>query len=102
MKNVPFLPAPFYPPVQNEECPLFTRQAQHRRLAKRRGPKRATMAVAHGQLCTIYAMLKGGTTYADLGGDHFERRDADRLKGQLVNRLQRLGFKVTIEPAAAA
>ena len=77
-------------------------QAQHRRLAKRRGPKRATMAVAHGQLCTIYAMLKGGTTYADLGGDHFERRDADRLKGQLVNRLQRLGFKVTIEPAAAA
>ena len=77
-------------------------QAQHRRLAKRRGPKRATMAVAHSQLCTIYAMLKNGTAYADLGAGHFEHRDADRLKGQLVNRLQRLGFKVTIEPAAAA
>ncbi len=77
-------------------------QAQHRRLAKRRGPKRATMAVAHSQLCTIHAMLKRGTTYADLGAGHFERRDADRLRGQLVNRLQRLGFKVTIEPAAAA
>ena len=77
-------------------------QAQHRRLTKRRGPKRATMAVAHSQLCTIYAMLKHGTTYVDLGGDHFEHRDTDRLKGQLVNRLRKLGFQVTIEPAAAA
>ena len=77
-------------------------QAQHRRLAKRRGPKRATMAVAHAQLCTVYAMLKHGTPYADPGGDHVDRRDADRLTGRLVNRLQRLGFKVTIEPAAAA
>ena len=58
--------------------------------------------MAHAQLCTIHAMLKNGTTYADLGGDHFDRRDGDRLTGQLVNRLQRLGFKVTIEPAAAA
>ena len=60
------------------------------------------MAVAHSQLCTIYAMLKHGTTYVDLGGDHFEHRDTDRLKGQLVNRLRKLGFQVTIEPATAA
>ena len=60
------------------------------------------MAVAHSQLCTIYAMLKNGTTYVDLGGDHFEHRDTDRLSGRLVNRLQRLGFKVTIEPVPTA
>ena len=79
--------------------------AQHRRLTKRRGPKRATLAVAHAQLCTVYAMLKNGTPYADLGGDHFERREAgdgQRQAGRLVNRLQRLGLRVTIESAAAA
>ena len=72
---------------------------------KRRGPKRATLAVAHAQLCTVYAMLKNKTSYADLGGDPFERndgRDGQRQAGRLVNRLQRLGFRVTIEPAAAA
>ena len=72
-------------------------QAQHRRLARRRGPKRATIAVAHAQLCTIHAMLKHGTTYADLGGDHFDRKDTDRLKAQFVHRLQRLGFALTFE-----
>ena len=33
-------------------------QAQLRRLTKRRGLKRATLAVAHAQLCTANAMLK--------------------------------------------
>ena len=77
--------------------------AQHRRLTKRRGPKRATLAVAHAQLCTVYAMLKNGTPYADLGGDHFDRHDGgERLKRQLVARLQKLGCRVTIDDVPAA
>lgn len=76
-------------------------QAQHRRLSKRRGPKRAIMAVGHSQLCVIYEMLKHGTCFADLGGDFFERRSSDQIKNQMVGRLERLGYKVTLESTAA-
>lgn len=75
--------------------------AQHGRLSRRRGPKRATLAVAHSQLCIIYEMLKNKTAYADLGNSYFEHRDADRLKLQLLARLQSLGCRVKIESDAA-
>jgi hypothetical protein len=43
--------------------------AQYRRLASRRGKKRALIAVAHSMLVIVYHMLKAGTDYADLRGD---------------------------------
>jgi hypothetical protein len=46
-------------------------QAQYRRLAARRGKKRAIMAVAHSLLVVIYHILKTGSTYQDLGADYF-------------------------------
>jgi transposase len=76
-------------------------QAQYRRLTKRRGPKRAVMAVGHSQLCVIYEMLKNGTRFADLGADYFESRNEDQLKAKMVERLERMGFKVTLEDKAA-
>jgi transposase len=76
-------------------------RAQHQRLSRRRGVKRATMAVAHSQLEAIYHMLSRGTRFEDLGADYFDRQNTDRLKQQLINRLQRLGCKVTIETNAA-
>jgi len=75
--------------------------AQYHRLSKRRGPKRAVLAVGHSQLRVVYEMLKQGTTYEDLGGDYFEKRDAERLKQQLTARLEGLGCRVTIETDAA-
>jgi transposase len=76
--------------------------AQHRRIASRRGVKRATMAVAHAQLCTCWEMLKQGVCYKDLGNDHFDRRNEDRVKRQLVKRLESLGYNVALEKKDAA
>jgi transposase len=75
--------------------------AQYRRLASRRGRKKALIALAHTMLGVAYHLLKQDTCYAELGGDYFERRDNDRLTRQLVDRLQRLGHKVTLEPQVA-
>ncbi len=76
-------------------------RAQHQRLSRRRGAKRATMAVAHSQLDVVYHLLKRDTTFQDLGVDYFDRQNSDRLKQQLIAKLQRLGCKVTIEKDAA-
>jgi transposase len=76
--------------------------AQFRRLAKRRGCRRALVAVGHTLLVIIYHVLKRGTTYAELGADFLERLEPARLTRQLVKRLEALGHKVTLEPRPAA
>jgi transposase len=76
--------------------------AQHRRIAYRRGVKRATMAVAHSQLCICWELLKHGQCYEDLGHDYFDRTDSDRVKRQLVKRLEKLGYAVTLDKKDAA
>ena len=76
--------------------------AQYRRLAKRRGRKRALIAVGHTLLVIIYHVLKQGTTYAELGPDFLDRLEPERLTRQLVKRLEALGHKVTLEPGQAA
>jgi transposase len=76
--------------------------AQYRRLAKRRGVKRALVAVGHTLLVIIYHVLKRGTTYAELGAEFLERLEPARLTRQLVKRLEALGHKVTLEPRPAA
>lgn len=73
--------------------------AYYRRLAARRGRKRALVALGHTLLGVIYHMLRDGTDYTDLGGDYFERRDREGLARRLVRRLEGLGLKVTLEPA---
>jgi transposase len=76
--------------------------AQYRRLARRRGKKRALVALGHTLLGIIYHMLKRGTTYAELGPDFLDRLEPERLTRQLVKRLEALGHKVTLEPRPAA
>ena len=72
--------------------------AHFRRLAARRGAKRAIVAVGHTILVIAYQLLKRGTTYDDLGADHFDSRDADRVKRRAVQRLQALGYDVALIP----
>ena len=45
-------------------------------------------------------LLWTGKEYKDLGADYFERLDHDRLTKRLVKRLERLGHKVVLQPAA--
>jgi transposase len=72
--------------------------AQYRRLAARRGRKRALMAVAHSILVIVYHLLKSGRRYADLGNDFFDRLHAKRLTRYYTKRLEGLGYSVTLEP----
>jgi transposase len=75
--------------------------AQFRRLSGRRGKKRAAVAVGHTLLVVVFHLLKGRTTYQELGADYFDRLDQDRVTRGLVRRLEGLGLKVTLKPAAA-
>jgi transposase len=77
-------------------------QAQYRHLARRRGRRRALVAVAHTLLGIIYHVLRDGTTYVELGPDHLDRQDPERLTQRLIKRLEQLGHKVTLEPRPAA
>jgi transposase len=72
--------------------------AQFRRLARHRGRRRALIAVGHSILVIVYHLLKDGTDYQDLGGDYFDRHHAPHLQKQLVRRLERLGYQVTLAP----
>lgn len=72
--------------------------AQYRRLASRRGKKRAIVAVGHTILKIVYHMLKHRVSYHDLGNDYFDRLNSESLKRHLIKRLEKLGHKVTLEP----
>jgi len=73
-------------------------QAQFRRLAAIRGSKRAIIAVASTILTIGYHMLKEGTTYRELGGDYFDKRNLLRTTRRLVKRLEALGHRVILDP----
>ncbi len=75
--------------------------ALYRRLAARRGPRRAAIAVAHAILVTIYHMLTRQTPYQDLGVDYFARRQEASVEAHLVKRLERLGYEVALQPRAS-
>ncbi|HEX2262959.1 MAG TPA: IS110 family transposase [Pseudonocardiaceae bacterium] len=73
--------------------------ALYHRLTARRGAQRAIVAVAHTILVIAYHLLRRGTTYQELGGNYFEEQDRDRVARRSVQRLERLGYKVTVEVA---
>jgi transposase len=75
--------------------------AQFWRLTRRIGKKKAAMAVGHSILVIAWHLLANDCDYADLGGDYFVRRDADRARQRAVAQLQALGYRVTLEPLAA-
>jgi len=71
--------------------------AHHRRIAARRGRKRANVAVAHTILIICYFIIKNGTSYEDLGGDYFDRRNKDRVIHRSIAKLKSLGFEVVLK-----
>jgi transposase len=75
-------------------------RAQFLRIKARRGAKKSILAVAASMLTAAYHMLRDGTEYQDLGGDHFQRRDKAQVVQRLTRRIESLGFKVELRPAA--
>ena len=82
----------------DEEGQLLT--AFYRRVAARRGAKRALIAVAHHMLVIAYYWLQRKQEYRELGANHFDHINPDRVRRSLVKRLERLGHVVTLQPAA--
>jgi transposase len=74
--------------------------AQYHQIRRRRGAKRACVAVGHSILTMIYHLLsKPEVDYKDLGADYFQTHDKVRLANQLLRRLGKLGYAVTITAA---
>lgn len=76
--------------------------AQFRRISRRRGPKKAALAVAHSILVAVYYILRDGVPYRELGSDYFDRIGTTRLLKYHVRRLEELGLQVVVQPQAAA
>jgi transposase len=77
--------------------------AQFRRLAARRGAKRAALAVAHSILVQVYVLLtRPEEDYHDLGGQYFDVRDRQAIERRLVRRLEGLGYHVSLELSTPA
>lgn len=71
--------------------------AQYRRLAARRGKKRAILAVAHSILVMAYYMIQRKEPYRDAGADFFDRLQPEDTARRLVKRLESLGYHVTLQ-----
>ena len=76
--------------------------AQYRRIASRRGSKKAAVAVGHSILVIVYHLLRDRRSYEDLGGNFFDERDRHMVQKHLVRRLERLGYQVELQPVAQA
>jgi transposase len=74
-------------------------RAQFLRIKSRRGAKKAILAVASSMLTAAYFMLRNGAVYHDLGPQHFEQRDRERLAKRLIERLRDLGVAVEVNAA---
>jgi transposase len=71
------------------------------RLKARRGYKRALVAVAHKILVAVYHMLSQTISYNELGDLYLDKLNKHHLTRNLVHRLERLGFEVTLQLKAA-
>ncbi len=75
---------------------------RYRRIARRRGRKKAVVAVGRSILVIVWHLLSDPETrFHDLGPDFYDNRTGpDRKKRNHVRQLEALGYKVTLEPAA--
>jgi transposase len=74
--------------------------APYRRLALRRGKSRAAVAVGHSILVIAYHLLRNDTVDQDLGPRYFDARNRQAVERRLVQRLEGMGYKVSLEPIA--
>ncbi|MDQ1250796.1 MAG: hypothetical protein QG597_5176 [Actinomycetota bacterium] len=78
--------------------------AKYRRIASRRGPMKAIVALEHSMLIAIWHMLTDGTFYQDPGADYYSRLKPERAKNRAVDQLRHLGYHVElteVQPSVA-
>ena len=74
---------------------------RYRRLARRRGKKKAIVAVGRSLLVIVWHLLADPEArFHDLGADFYDNRiSPDRTKRHHIRQLEALGYKLTLEPA---
>ena len=76
--------------------------AQYARIARRRGPNKAAVAVANSMMFTVWHLLTNGALYQDPGADYFERRHDPVVEAKrLARRIEALEFDVSFNEKAA-
>jgi transposase len=75
--------------------------ARYRRIAARRGPIKAVVAIEHTILIAVWHMLTNGEAYLDPGVDYYTRLDPQKAKSKAIRQLRELGYEVVITPVAA-
>jgi len=75
---------------------------RYRRIARRRGKKKAIVAVGRSILVIVWHLLSDPEArFVDLGPDFYDNRTSpERKKHNHIRQLEALGYKVTLEPAA--
>jgi transposase len=75
---------------------------RYRRIARRRGKRRAIVAVGRSILVIVWHLLSDPTArFQDLGAGFYDTRiNADRAKRNHIRQLEALGYRVTLQPAA--
>jgi transposase len=72
--------------------------ARYRRIAARRGPMKANVALQRTILVTIWHMAHTGALYDDPGADYYTRLHPERVKRRAMRQLEAMGYHVTLEP----
>ena len=87
------------PAARSHDTYLATK---YRRIAARRGPVKAIVAVVHAMLIAIWNMLTTGELYNDPGADFYTRLNPDKTKHRAIDQLRQMGYNVTLNPLADA
>jgi transposase len=75
---------------------------KYRRLSRRRGKKRAAVAVARSLLVIADHLIQDGSRFIERGAGFFDQLHPQSTQQWLTRRLERLGYKVTLEPLGTA
>lgn len=76
--------------------------AFYHRIARRRGKKRAILAVAHKLLVIIYHVLKTKKPSHELGEAYFDQLERVHIERRAIRRLEQLGYEVALAPKQIA
>ncbi len=77
-------------------CP----SAKYRRIAARRGPQKASVAVQHAMLIATWNTGTNGAFCDDPGAGHLTRLNPDRARNRALRQLHAMGCHVTLERAS--
>lgn len=72
---------------------------RYRQIMRRRGDKKAIVAVAHDILTTCWYLLSRGEPYFDPGPTVLRERTEEDIRKRAICQLEKLGHKVTLEAA---